>query len=76
MRGKGRSFLDSEISKMIALLTSTDMSITEIATRMRCSVSAVNSLNRRMNVRQYDGRRTSWKSTTPKPGENRNLGSA
>lgn len=62
MRGKGRSFLDYEIRRIVVLLNSTDMSITDIARRMQCSVSAVNSLNRKMNVRQYDGRRTSWRS--------------
>jgi hypothetical protein len=60
MRGKGRSFLDCEISRIVRLLTSTDMSIPDIAKRMRCSVSAINSVNRKMNVRQYGGRRTSW----------------
>ena len=75
MRGKGRSFLDSEISRMVSLLTSTDMSITDIAKRMRCSVSAVNSLNRRMNVRHYDGRRTSWHSTDS-TGTEQHVGSA
>ena len=60
MRGKGRSFLESEITRIVWLLLSTDMSITDIAKRMDCSVSAVNSLNKRLNVRQYDGRRTSW----------------
>ena len=65
MRGKGRSFLDSEISQILSLPVSTDMSIPEIAKRMDCSVSAVNSLNRRMNVRQYDGRRSSWTFAAP-----------
>jgi len=62
MRGKGRSFMDSEIARIVSLLTSTDMSITDIAKRMRCSVSAVNSVNRRMKVREYAGRRTSWET--------------
>jgi hypothetical protein len=52
------------------------MSITEIAMRMRCSVSAVNSVNRKMNVRQYDGRRTSWKYATPSSEGEQPFGSA
>jgi hypothetical protein len=61
MRGKGRFFLDSEIARIVWLLTSTDLSIASIAKRMCCSVSAINSVNRRMNVRHYAGRRTSWR---------------
>ena len=68
MRGKGRSFLDSEISRIVQLLTSTDLSITDIAKRMRCSVSAVNSVNRKMKVRHYAGRRTSWEHPVRRMG--------
>jgi len=75
MRGKGRSFLDFEISRIVSLLTSTDMSITDIAKRMRCSVSAVNSVNRKMNVRQYAGRRTTWEQASSTDGNSR-IGSA
>jgi hypothetical protein len=66
MRGKGRSFLDSEIRRIVWLLTSTDMSITDIAKRMHCSVSAINSVNRKMKVRHYAGRRTSWDHAGPR----------
>ena len=61
MRGKGRFFLDSEISRIVWLLTSTDMSIGDIAKRMCCSASAINAVNRRMNVRHYAGHRRSWR---------------
>ena len=60
MKGKGHSFTDIEIGRIVALLTSTDMSIAQIAGRMSCSVSAVSSLNRKHGVRNYAGRRTSW----------------
>jgi hypothetical protein len=60
MKGKGHSFTDVEVSRIVALLSSTDMSIAQIAGRMSCSVSAVSSLNRRHGVRNYAGRRTSW----------------
>jgi hypothetical protein len=68
MRGKGRSFCDSEISRIVQLLTSTDLSITDIAKRMHCSVSAVNSVNRKMKVRHYAGRRTSWEQPERRMG--------
>lgn len=60
MKGKGHCFSDVEVSRIVALLSSTDMSIAQIAGRMSCSVSAVSSLNRRHGVRNYAGRRTSW----------------
>jgi hypothetical protein len=75
MRGKGRSFLDSEVGRIVSLLTSTDMSINDIAKRMHCSVSAINSVNRKMNLRLYEGRRTSWTFATSS-GEDRQLRSA
>ena len=60
MRGKGHFFLDFEIRRIVWLLTSTDMTFADIAKRMSCSVSAINAVNRRMKVRDYAGRRTSW----------------
>lgn len=60
MRGKGRFFNDSEISRIVGLLSSTELSSAEIARRMDCSVSAVSSLNRKYSVRSYAGRRNSW----------------
>jgi hypothetical protein len=65
MKGKGHCFTDVEVSRIVALLSSTDMSIAQIAGRMSCSVSAVSSLNRRHGVRNYAGRRTSWDYSRP-----------
>ena len=64
MRGKGRFFTDSEIGRIVSLLSSTDLSISEIAGRMSCSVSVVSSLNRKHRVRDYAGRRSSWNYST------------
>ena len=60
MRGKGRFFTDFEISRIVGLLSSTELSCAQIAKRMDCSASAVSSLNRKHSVRNYAGRRTSW----------------
>jgi hypothetical protein len=60
MRGKGRFFTDFEIGRIVSLLSTTDLSISEIAGRMSCSVSVVGSLNRKHRVRDYAGRRSSW----------------
>jgi hypothetical protein len=68
MRGKGRFLLDSEICRIVWLLTWTDLSLADIAKRMCCSTSAVNSVNRRMKVRLYAGRRTSWRFNGKRTG--------
>ena len=36
------------------------MSLADIANRMRCSRSAVAAINRKYQVRDYNGRRTQW----------------
>jgi predicted DNA-binding protein YlxM (UPF0122 family) len=59
-RSQGRYFTDEEVQKVIFLLRQTDMSLTDIATRMNCSKSAVAVINRKYQVRQYNGRRTQW----------------
>jgi len=76
MKGKGRSFTDIEISRIVALLSSTDMTIAQIAGRMNCSVSAVSSLNRKHAVRNYAGRRTSWEYMQPHCSNESQIGSA
>ena len=63
MRGKGHFFRDSEIRTIVWLLTSTDMTLSDIAKRMSCSVSAINAVNKRKNVRLYSGRRNQWSFT-------------
>lgn len=60
MRGQGRYFTEIEISRIVQLLSSTDLSISQIAERMSCSANAVNVLNRKHGVRRYAGRRTVW----------------
>jgi hypothetical protein len=60
MKGKGRFFTDFEISRIVGLLSSTELSSAQIARRMDCSASAVSSLNRKHCVRNYAGRRSSW----------------
>jgi hypothetical protein len=60
MAGKGRFFSEGEVNRIVWLLASTEMSIPEIARRMHCSVSAVGSINRKLGVRNYAGRRGTW----------------
>lgn len=61
MPNQGRSFTDGELVKIIRLLSSTDMSINQIAERMGRSRSAILGLNRRHAIRDYSGQRNRWK---------------
>jgi len=60
MARQGRVFSQEEIERITWLLTSTDMTMKQIAQRMQCSHSAVVSINRKSRVRTYAGRRSSW----------------
>jgi DNA-binding CsgD family transcriptional regulator len=60
MRRQGNMFSENEVRRIVWLLSSTEMTMKEIAERMRCSHSAVVTINRRSQVREYAGRRTSW----------------
>jgi len=57
---QGRVLHTDEVSKIVSLLASTDMTIGEIATRFGCSRSAIASINRKFQVRLYLGHRSSW----------------
>jgi DNA-binding MurR/RpiR family transcriptional regulator len=60
MRTQGRFFTDYELDRIAKLLATTDMSISEIAQRMNCSRAAIGSINRKLNIRDYAGCRSSW----------------
>jgi hypothetical protein len=67
MAGQGRCMPVESIRQVIRLLSSTEMTIIEIAERMSCSRSAVLSINRKFQVRAYNGRR-SWVKPEQKVG--------
>ena len=60
-RSKGKYFANDEVEKIVYLLRRTDMTLAEIALRMRCSHSAIAGINRRHRVRNYEGRRSQWR---------------
>jgi hypothetical protein len=62
MAVQGKAFSDLELHRIVDLLRSTEMTIGEIAQRMRCSRSAVASINRRFQIREYAGLRSVWKN--------------
>jgi hypothetical protein len=62
------SFLSEiQIRRIISLLSTTEMTIPQIAERMQCSRSAVASLNRKFQVREYQGRRSCWTLKSAQP---------
>lgn len=60
MAKQGCSFQETEVRRILQLLATTEMSIGEIAQRAGCSRGAIVSINRRFQVRDYAGRRSSW----------------
>ena len=59
-RSQGRYFTEGEIKRIVMLLRGSDMSLPEIADRMRCSRNAIASINRKFQIRRYNGRRSQW----------------
>jgi len=60
VRSQGRYFSESEIKRILMLLRDSEMTLREIADRMRCSRNAVASINRKFQIRLYEGRRSQW----------------
>ena len=59
-RSQGKYFSEGELSRITFLLRETEMSLPDIASRMRCSRSAVAAVNRKFQIRVYDGKRSQW----------------
>jgi hypothetical protein len=64
---QGRRLSEEGAARIKHLLLDTEMSISEIATRMCYSRSLVISINRRFKIREYNGKRTRWQTGSP-PG--------
>ena len=60
IRSQGKYFSKNELSRIFMLLRDSDLSLPEIADRMRCSRSAVAAINRKFQVRLYEGKRGGW----------------
>ena len=63
MAKQGCALEESEIRRIVNLLASTDMSLPDIAQRTGCSRGAIAAINRKYQVREYGGHRTSWAVT-------------
>jgi hypothetical protein len=60
MAGQGIPATPREIERIIRLLSSSDLSISDIATRVGRSRALIISINQRYSVRRYKGRRGTW----------------
>jgi len=60
IRSQGKYFSEHELKRIAMLLRESDMTLPEIADRMRCSRSAVAAVNRKFQIRLYEGRRSQW----------------
>lgn len=60
MAGQGLYISSEQIRKIVNLLSSTDMTVNEIAERMSCSRGAIATINRKFQVRTYHGLRSRW----------------
>ena len=69
IRSQGRYFTPEELKRIVFLLHGTEMTLSEIAARMRCSRSAVAAINRKFLIRDYDGKRSQWVLSDAVPAE-------
>ena len=60
VRSQGKYFSKDELNRIVMLLRETDMTLPEIADRLRCSRSAVAAINSKFQIRLYRGKRTQW----------------
>jgi hypothetical protein len=59
-RSQGKYFSKDELKRIVMLLRDSEMTLPEIADRMRCSRSAVAAINRKFQIRLYGGKRSQW----------------
>jgi hypothetical protein len=60
LNGRGRPLCEEELRRIASLLHSTDMSIQQIAERMARSNTTITTINRKLQIRNYSGRRSTW----------------
>jgi hypothetical protein len=57
---QGRYFTLKEINRIVVLLRETDITLTDIASRMCCSKGAIVGVNKKFQIRAYEGKRSNW----------------
>ena len=73
MAGQGHVMPVESIRQVVHLLSSTEMTIKEIAERMSCSRNVVVSINRKFQIRAYKGRRSGWVNESQKSASQREV---
>jgi hypothetical protein len=68
MAKQGCALPDVQVRKILSLLSSTNLTLPEIAQRIGCSRSTVVTINRKFQVRIYAGSRSKWE-LNPSPGK-------
>jgi hypothetical protein len=57
---QGKRFTEEKVLRVQYLLAKTEMTIHEIALRTGASESSIAAINRRFDVRRYNGKRARW----------------
>jgi hypothetical protein len=57
---QGKRFTEEKVLRVQYLLATTEMTIHEIAVRTGASESTIAAINRRFDVRRYNGKRARW----------------
>jgi hypothetical protein len=57
---QGKRFTEEKVLRVQYLLAKTEMTIHEIALRTGASESSIAAINRRFDVRRYNGKRAKW----------------
>ena len=61
-----RKFSPEEIERIKHLLSSTELTLVEIALRMDCTKSTIGGINQHLCIRDYQGRRRQWRDMSAK----------
>jgi len=71
MSKQGCALPDIQVRKIQWLLSTTSMSLPDIAERIGCSRSTVVTINRKFQIRNYGGSRSTWALVTEYKTEQR-----
>ena len=60
VRAQGKPLTKDEIQRIRMLLADTDLTMPMIAERMDCARSSIAKINKKLQIRSYNGQRTKW----------------
>ncbi len=59
-RSQGKPLTKDKIQRIQMLLSDTDLSMTMIAERMSCAPTSIARINKKFQIRSYEGQRANW----------------